>query len=72
MDPLTDLDKRLTDLEIKASFAEDLLDSLNHIIVHQQQDIALLLREVARLVQQAQEPGTELPGATAHEPPPHY
>lgn len=33
------IDKRLTDLEIKASFTEDLVDSLNQVIVRQQQDI---------------------------------
>ena len=39
-------DQRLTDLEIKVSFQEDLLDQLNTIIVRQQQHIDLLLREV--------------------------
>jgi hypothetical protein len=38
---LTDkTDQRLTDLEIKASFSEDLLDQLNQIIVRQQQEMA--------------------------------
>jgi uncharacterized coiled-coil protein SlyX len=42
-------DQRLTELEIKASFAEDLLDQLDKVIVRQQQQIDALLREVAEL-----------------------
>lgn len=45
----SDTDQRLTELEIKASFAEDLLDQLDKIIVRQQQQIDALLREVADL-----------------------
>jgi SlyX protein len=45
----SDTDQRLTELEIKASFAEDLLDQLDKIIVRQQQQIDALLREVAEL-----------------------
>ena len=43
------IDHRLTELEIKASFAEDLLDQLDKVIVRQQQQIDALLREVAEL-----------------------
>jgi SlyX protein len=42
-------DQRLTELEIKASFTEDLLDQLDKVIVRQQQQIDALLREVAEL-----------------------
>lgn len=45
----SDTDTRLTELEIKASFAEDLLDQLDKVIVRQQQQIDALLREVAEL-----------------------
>ena len=39
--PLADnTDQRLTELEIKASFSEDLLDELNQVIVRQQTQIA--------------------------------
>ena len=41
-----DMDRRLTELEIKASFQEDLLDQLNQVIVRQQRDIAQLVRDV--------------------------
>jgi SlyX protein len=65
-------DERLTQLEIKLSYAEDMLDTLNALVIRQQDQIDLLLREVARLRQQDQGHG---PGA-AHVPrdelPPHY
>ena len=46
------MDRRLTELEIKASFQEDLLDQLNQVIVRQQRDIAQLVRDVDTLRQQ--------------------
>ncbi len=49
----TTTDQRLTELEIKASFTEDLLDKLDNVIVRQQQQIDALLREIADLKQQA-------------------
>ena len=45
----TPTDQRLTALEIKASFTEDLLDQLDKVIVRQQQQIDALVREVAAL-----------------------
>ncbi|MDP3606809.1 MAG: SlyX family protein [Polaromonas sp.] len=50
-------DQRLTELEIKASFTEDLLDKLDSVIVRQQQQIDALIREIADLKQQAPEEG---------------
>jgi SlyX protein len=63
---------RLTELEIKASFAEDTIDRLNEVIVRQQTQIDALLREVAHLRQQGA--GTDAPGFTSlrDELPPHY
>ena len=69
-----DIDRRLTDLEVKASFAEDTLDALNEVILRQQRQIELLLREVATLKDRA--PDTGAAGAGARDPreeiPPHY
>jgi SlyX protein len=64
-------DQRLTELEIKASYAEDLLDQLNEIIVRQQAQIERLEREVAALRQQA--PAGELAALRSlrDELPPH-
>ena len=55
MENSQDIERRLLDLEVKASFADDLLEQLNQIIVRQQQQIDRLQREVADLRQQAPE-----------------
>ena len=46
--------QRLTALEIKASFAEDLLDELNRVVIGQQQQIDALVRELTQLREQQQ------------------
>jgi len=65
-------EQRLTDLEIKASFTEDLLDQLNQVIVRQQQEIDLLMREVRQLRQQVPEGSGQAPNRATEELPPHY
>ena len=70
-----DTDTRLTELEIKASFQEDLLDQLNQVIVRQQRDIAQLVRDVDTLRQQAHQATDAGPGLLRDlrdELPPHY
>ena len=52
MDTTQDIERRLTELEIKASFADDMLEQLNQIIVRQQQQMERLARELADLRQQ--------------------
>jgi SlyX protein len=69
----TNAELRLTELEIKASFAEDQLDQLDKVIVRQQQQIDALIREVTALRQQAPEGGGT--GATRNlrdDLPPHF
>ncbi|WP_114972623.1 SlyX family protein [Rhodoferax ferrireducens] len=67
-----DTDQRLTDLEIKASFTEDLLDQLNQVIVRQQQQIDTLIREIGHL----RHAGTQGSAGVSRNPhddlPPHY
>jgi SlyX protein len=76
MQPDHPAEQRITDLEIKASFTEDLLDQLNQIIVRQQQEIALLQRDVRELRLQASgdrpDLGSAAPRTAADELPPHY
>ena len=68
----TDTDARLTELEIKASYTEDTLDRLNAVVVRQQNQIDLLLRELAEL--KLQGPGDDgmAPRSLRDELPPHY
>ncbi len=72
MDQPTRIEERLTELEIKASFNEDLLDQLNQIIVRQQQEIDWLLREVRQLKQHLPDGNSASSQQPADELPPHY
>ena len=62
----------LTALEIKASFTEDLVDHLNQVVVRQQQQIDLLIREVADLRRQGPDEGGATFRSLRDELPPHY
>lgn len=67
------IDKRLTDLEIKASFTEDLVDSLNQVIVRQQQDIEQLQHRLGVLIEQVESSSASGPARNLlDELPPHY
>ena len=66
-------DDRLTQLEIKASYADDLLDTLNALVARQQSDIDRLKAELVRLqrqLAQQAEPGEFR--SLRDELPPHY
>ncbi len=67
-----DTDQRLTELEIKASYADDLLDTLNQMVARQQEQIDLLLREVIRLRQRGEPEATPAARNPRDELPPHY
>jgi SlyX protein len=72
---LDDVDRRLTDLEIKATFTEDTLDALNQVIVRQQEQIDVLVREVKRLRDErrkSEATGAPDDAAAVDERPPHY
>ena len=71
MDNLQVFERRLLELEVKASFSDDMLEQLNQIIVRQQQQIDRLMREVADLRQQAPEGGAPF-RSLRDEIPPHY
>lgn len=64
------VDQRLTELEIKASFTEDWLEQLNQTIFRQQEQIDALIREISQLRRQIPEGN----GVThlRDELPPHY
>ncbi|MEY4752901.1 MAG: hypothetical protein RJA44_576 [Pseudomonadota bacterium] len=62
--------ERLTELEIKISFNDDLLDELNRIVAQQQHQIEQLRRELKELRQQM--PDASGPRSLREELPPHY
>ena len=72
MDNKVAYEQRLTDLEIKASFTEDSLEQLEQVIIRQQQQIDLLLRELAQLRQPAVGGDLAAPRSLRDELPPHY
>ena len=70
METLQHIDRRLTDLEIKSSYAEDLLDTLNQTIFRQQEQIDMLMQEVRALRQQSAGNGGQR--NLRDDLPPHY
>jgi SlyX protein len=67
-----DIERRLTNLEIKASFTEDMVEQLNQVIYEQRQHIDALLREVTSLRQQTPDGGSGGFRSLMDERPPHY
>ncbi|MDR7333317.1 SlyX family protein [Roseateles asaccharophilus] len=68
---LQTLEQRITELEIKASFADDTIEQLNQVVVRQQDQIDRLVRELVELRDRASaEPGA--PRTLRDELPPHY
>jgi len=72
MEHTSDIERRLTELEIKAGFADDLLDHLNRLVARQQEQIELLVREIARLRQQQAPSDDGAARSLRDELPPHY
>lgn len=71
MDP--DIEQRLTDLEVKASFTEDAVEQLNQVIVRQQAQIDRLIRELVELRNRASAADDlGAPRNLRDELPPHY
>jgi SlyX protein len=65
-------EERITQLEIKLSYTEDLLETLNDMVVKQQDQIDLLLRELVQLRRQASDDGSTRQHSPRDELPPHY
>lgn len=63
---------RLTDLEVKASFTEDMVEKLNQVIIQQQSQIDWLVREVTELRQRNPAGDGEVLRSLRDELPPHY
>jgi SlyX protein len=66
------LEARITELEIKLSFAEDTVESLNASVFRQQQQIDLLVQEIRVLRQQLHSSLPNEPRSLRDELPPHY
>lgn len=66
------IERRLTELEVKASFADDLLDELNRLVARHQTQIDRLEREVIELRRQAASVQLGSVADLRDELPPHY
>jgi len=72
-DPTQDPNQdRMEQLEIKLSYAEDLLDTLNALVTKQQGQIDWLLREVTQLRRQREDDAPGTFRSLRDELPPHY
>jgi SlyX protein len=65
-------DERITNIEIKLSFSEDLLEELNQTVFKQQQRIQLLVKEIQALKLQMASNMPSDGNSPGDERPPHY
>ena len=68
----TDMEARLTELEIKLGFTEDLLEELNRTVFRQQQQIEELQRHIRTLREQIQASMPAEQRSLMDDLPPHY
>ena len=66
------LEARLTELEIKLTYAEDTTEALNATVFRQQQQIDSLIQELRALREQLQGSSPGEPRSLRDELPPHY
>lgn len=69
---MINLADRVTELEIKLVYAEDMIDSLNQTVFRQQEQIDLLQRQLTELHRMMQESGSQEDRDPGAEIPPHY
>lgn len=66
-------EEAIIELQMKLSFQEDLLESLNQVIIDQQSQITKLSRQVEAIIVQLQTIQTSVQGnGQQQEIPPHY
>jgi SlyX protein len=66
------MDERVNDLEVKVAFLEDLVDELNRTAFRQQQQIDVLVAEIANLRDQVRGAAQPEFRSLRDEIPPHY
>ena len=67
-----DQDERITNLEVKLSFSEDLVEELNQTVYKQQQQIDVFFKEVKALRLQMANNSPGDGNSVRDERPPHY
>ena len=66
------MEKRITELEVKLAFAEDLLETLNQTVFRQQEQIDRLQQELRSMRQQMLQAQPAEQRSLRDEIPPHY
>ena len=66
------MEARITELEIKISYAEDLVDELNRTVFRQQRQIDQLIEQIRALRDQVQAAAPAEQRNLRDELPPHY
>lgn len=67
------MESRLAEIEIKLSYAEDMLEELNKTVFRQQQQIEMLQTELRALRERLQnDDDQDAPRSLRDEKPPHY
>ena len=65
--------ERLTEMEIKLAFQEEMVETLNQIVAGQQRELDLLQGQVRLLYQQLKSlQPSDIASAEEEVPPPHY
>ena len=65
-------DTRLSELEAKLTFAEDMIDALNQVVVRQQAQLDSLQQQMRLLHQRMQDAAPDEARSPRDEIPPHY
>jgi len=63
------LESRVTELEIKLTYQDALIETLNQVVIELRNEVEATARRLAKVEQQIQ---LGLPDETPDEPPPHY
>jgi SlyX protein len=70
---MTDIQEQLSNVEIKLAFQDDLVETLNQIVIGQQQQLDLLQQQVQLLYQQFKSlQPSDIADLAQEVPPPHY
>ena len=70
---MNDIHEKITNLEIKLAFQEDLVETLNLVIISQQQQLELLQQQFKLLYQQLKSlQPSNIADVSEEVPPPHY
>ena len=69
---MSDLETRITDLEIRLAHHEQMTEELSEVIARQDRTIDMLTAQMRRLIERAQNLEGSILGPPENQRPPHY